>query len=225
MTSLEKALHSYTLSPAASADPFDMKSIPAAQVADDQPKASQVEGSLSSTKGGHQEKPSATRHDMFVERLAAVPEITALNLGQLFKSSQPAELIGMWSFFSLSPNKKIQSIKVYTNLQNLRPSMLCSESSTSTWTTSCCSSTAPTPSMTSSSRTSRQNWSRTKAGSSWPRSPARGCSVMSAEPESVEDGPGKLERVFSTGGQVKLEIFFFKLPVTYKNCFADCYCP
>jgi len=90
LTSLEKALHSYTLSPASSADPFDMKSVPVAQVTDDQPKASTVEGSLS-TKG-HKEKPSATRHDMFVERLAAVPEIAALNLGQLFKSSQPAEL-------------------------------------------------------------------------------------------------------------------------------------
>ena len=38
------------------------------------------------------EKPSATRHDVFVDRLAAVPAIAALDLGPLFRSSQPAEL-------------------------------------------------------------------------------------------------------------------------------------
>lgn len=38
------------------------------------------------------EKPSATRHDVFVDRLAAVPAIADLELGPLFKSSQPAEL-------------------------------------------------------------------------------------------------------------------------------------
>ena len=38
------------------------------------------------------EKPTATRHDVFVERLAAVPAIAALELGPLFRSTQPAEL-------------------------------------------------------------------------------------------------------------------------------------
>ena len=38
------------------------------------------------------EKPSATRHDVFVERLAAVPEIARLDLGPLFRSTQAAEL-------------------------------------------------------------------------------------------------------------------------------------
>ena len=38
------------------------------------------------------EKPTATRHDVFVDRLSAVPEIAQLNLGPLFRSSQPAEL-------------------------------------------------------------------------------------------------------------------------------------
>ena len=38
------------------------------------------------------EKPSATRHDVFVDRLAAVPAIADLELGPLFKSSQPGEL-------------------------------------------------------------------------------------------------------------------------------------
>ena len=38
------------------------------------------------------EKPTATRHDVFVERLAAVPAIAKLELGPLFRSTQPAEL-------------------------------------------------------------------------------------------------------------------------------------
>ena len=37
-------------------------------------------------------KPTATRHDMFTERFAAIPEIA--NLGPLFKSSQSVELTG-----------------------------------------------------------------------------------------------------------------------------------
>ena len=35
-------------------------------------------------------KPTATRHDMFVEKLSAIPEIASC--GPLFKSSQPVEL-------------------------------------------------------------------------------------------------------------------------------------
>ena len=89
LTSLEKALHSYTLNPAVHSDPFDIKTVPVAAVAEDKPKNVE-EGSLSSSKG--QERPTATRHDMFVERLAAVPQLAALPLGNLFKSSQPVEL-------------------------------------------------------------------------------------------------------------------------------------
>jgi coatomer protein complex subunit gamma len=37
-------------------------------------------------------KSTATRHDMFVEKFAAIPEIA--KLGPLFKSSAPAELTG-----------------------------------------------------------------------------------------------------------------------------------
>jgi len=89
LTSLEKALHSYTLNPAVHSDPFDIKTVPVAAVAEDKPKNVE-EGSLSSSKG--QERPTATRHDMFVERLAAVPQLAGLPLGHLFKSSQPVEL-------------------------------------------------------------------------------------------------------------------------------------
>ena len=35
---------------------------------------------------------TVTRHDVFVEKLAAIPQLQQLNLGPLFKSSQPAEL-------------------------------------------------------------------------------------------------------------------------------------
>jgi len=89
LTSLEKALHAYTLNPAAAVEPFDVKTVPVAPVEEDKPKGGQVEGSLTTKT---QERPTATRHDMFVERLAAVPQLASLPLGPLFKSSQPAEL-------------------------------------------------------------------------------------------------------------------------------------
>jgi len=85
LSSLEKALHTYTLGQAA--QPFDMKTVPVAPVEEEKPSATS-EG-LSSKPA---EKPSATRHDVFVERLAAVPAIAALELGPLFRSTQPAEL-------------------------------------------------------------------------------------------------------------------------------------
>merc|ERR1711972_877487 len=53
--------------------------------------ASAAPGGLVSTKSNPQQ-PTATRHDMFVEKLAGVPAIQALNLGPLFRSSQPVEL-------------------------------------------------------------------------------------------------------------------------------------
>jgi len=86
VSSLEKALHSYTLSQAV--EPFDIKTVPAAAVEDEKPSA--PTGGLVSSKQA--ERPTATRHDMFVEKLAGVPAIQALNLGPLFRSSQPAEL-------------------------------------------------------------------------------------------------------------------------------------
>ena len=49
-----------------------------------------ISGSLT-TKKAEAAKPTATRHDMFVEKLAAIPEI-ADKCGPLFRSSQPVEL-------------------------------------------------------------------------------------------------------------------------------------
>ena len=92
LTSLEKALHAYTLS--SCEKPFDMKSVPAAAPAEAAARSSQQqpEGSLVSKRAEAGAKPAATRHDVFVEKLSAIPDIAAL--GPLFKSSQPAELTG-----------------------------------------------------------------------------------------------------------------------------------
>jgi len=89
VSSLEKSLHAYTLDQAAAAKPFDMRTVPAAAVEDKKPTAAATVGLTSKP-----DKPTttATRHDMFVEKLAAVPELQTLNLGPLFKSSQPVEL-------------------------------------------------------------------------------------------------------------------------------------
>jgi coatomer protein complex subunit gamma len=92
VSSLEKALHSYTLSQAAHAEPFDLKTVPAAAVEDTSRTTSGAAGGLLSTKPASQVQPTATRHDMFVEKLAGVPAIQALGLGPLFRSSQPVEL-------------------------------------------------------------------------------------------------------------------------------------
>merc|ERR1711872_115020 len=67
-----------------------MKSVPAAAIEDKKPSASAATVGLTSKP----DKPTttATRHDMFVEKLAAVPELQQLNMGPLFRSSQPVEL-------------------------------------------------------------------------------------------------------------------------------------
>merc|ERR1719461_1625435 len=90
ISSLEKSLHAYTLDQSAAAKPFDMKSVPAAAIEDKKPSASAATVGLTSKP----DKPTttATRHDMFVEKLAAVPELQQLNMGPLFRSSQPVEL-------------------------------------------------------------------------------------------------------------------------------------
>ena len=87
--SLEKSRHAYTLNQAAASKPFDMKSVAAAAIEESRPSA--ATGGLACKP----EKPttnSATRHNMFVEKLAAVPQLQQLNLGPLFRSSQPVEL-------------------------------------------------------------------------------------------------------------------------------------
>merc|ERR1711971_707490 len=90
VSSLEKALRAYTLNQGGQSEPFDMKSVPAAAVEESKP-ASAAPGGLVSTKANSQQ-PTATRHDMFVDKLAGVAAIQALNLGPLFRSSQPVEL-------------------------------------------------------------------------------------------------------------------------------------
>jgi len=85
LSSLEKALHTYTLGQ--TDVPFDMKTVPVAPVEVDKPAAKSSESVTKTT-----DKPMATRHDVFVERLAGVPAIAAQNLGPLFRSTQPADL-------------------------------------------------------------------------------------------------------------------------------------
>ncbi|KAK1335134.1 hypothetical protein QTO34_004714 [Cnephaeus nilssonii] len=79
---MEKALHQYTLEP--SEKPFDMKSIPLAMAPAFEQKA---EITLVATKS---EKLAPSRQDIFQEQLAAIPEF--MNLGPLFKSSEPVQL-------------------------------------------------------------------------------------------------------------------------------------
>jgi len=89
ISSLEKSLHAYTLNQSAASKPFDMKTVPAAAV--EEPKNVPASGGLTS-KPDKPTATSATRHDMFVEKLASVPQLSQLNLGPLFRSSQPTEL-------------------------------------------------------------------------------------------------------------------------------------
>uniref|UniRef100_A0A8I5R974 Coatomer subunit gamma n=1 Tax=Papio anubis TaxID=9555 RepID=A0A8I5R974_PAPAN len=79
---MEKALHQYTLEP--SEKPFDMKSIPLAMAPVFEQKA---EITFVATKP---EKLAPSRQDIFQEQLAAIPEF--LNIGPLFKSSEPVQL-------------------------------------------------------------------------------------------------------------------------------------
>ncbi|XP_039375759.1 coatomer subunit gamma-2 isoform X1 [Mauremys reevesii] len=79
---MEKALHQYTLEP--SDKPFDMKTVPLATAPIFDQKA---EIALVASKP---EKVAPSRHDIFQEQLAAIPEFKSL--GPLFKSSEPVQL-------------------------------------------------------------------------------------------------------------------------------------
>lgn len=83
---LEKALHQYTLEP--SEAPFDLKSVPLAT----QPVTAEEKKADVPIIGKPKEKVAASRQDIFSEQLSSVPELAALNLGPLFKSSKPMEL-------------------------------------------------------------------------------------------------------------------------------------
>merc|ERR1719420_2101009 len=65
-----------------------MKTVPVAPVITNERKTS-TSAELPGAKKS-EAKVTATRHDMFVEKFSAIPEIA--QLGPLFKSSQPAQL-------------------------------------------------------------------------------------------------------------------------------------
>jgi coatomer protein complex subunit gamma len=104
LSSLEKALHSYTLGQ--TDQPFDMKTVPVAPVDEDK---TTVKSSMDSGMSKPSDKPSATRHDVFVDRLAGVPAIAALNLGPLFRSTQPAELTESETEYTVQVIKHVYS--------------------------------------------------------------------------------------------------------------------
>ncbi|KAM5255238.1 coatomer subunit gamma-2 isoform 1-T1 [Ctenodactylus gundi] len=82
---MEKALHQYTLEP--SEKPFDLKSIPLAMAPLFEQKGNWNKITLVAPKP---EKLAPSRQDIFQEQLAAIPEF--VNLGPLFKSSEPVQL-------------------------------------------------------------------------------------------------------------------------------------
>lgn len=86
ITALEKSLHQYTLEP--SEVPFDMKTVPLAT----QPLISEEKKPEVIPVGRPTEKVLASRQELFAEQMLLVPELSFLNLGPLFKSSQPTEL-------------------------------------------------------------------------------------------------------------------------------------
>ncbi|UYV63358.1 COPG1 [Cordylochernes scorpioides] len=98
VTALEKALHHYTLEP--TPIPFDMKSMPVAapSIAEEKKKSGTPHcfPDFASTEtipmGKPQEKILTSKQDTYIDQLAAVPALSNLPLGPLFKSSKPLEL-------------------------------------------------------------------------------------------------------------------------------------
>jgi len=89
LSGLERALHSYTLGSCEA--PFDMKTVPID--APSGPADAKKDGDVSLPSSAQKkERPTATRQEMFAEKLSALPAISSLNLGPLFKSSQSVEL-------------------------------------------------------------------------------------------------------------------------------------
>ena len=65
------------------------------------------------------EKPSATRHDVFVERLAAVPEIARLDLGPLFRSTQAAELTESETEYVVQVKSSVENCSLFIYLKKI----------------------------------------------------------------------------------------------------------
>ncbi|XP_077547491.1 coat protein (coatomer) gamma isoform X3 [Haemaphysalis longicornis] len=85
---LEKALQHYVAEPSDS--PFDLSSVPIQPLQEKKPPASVVAAEpfgQAVPKGGKPDKVAASRQDLYAEQLANVPELAALGLGPLFKSS------------------------------------------------------------------------------------------------------------------------------------------
>jgi len=106
VSSLEKSLHTYTLDQSAAAKPFDMKTVPVEVVEEKRPSASR-EATVGLTSKPDKPTNTATRHDMFVEKLGAVPQLQALSLGPLFRSSQPVELTESETEYTVSCIKHV----------------------------------------------------------------------------------------------------------------------
>lgn len=85
---LEKALQHYVAEPSDS--PFDLGSVPIQPLQEKKPPVSVVAAEAfgqAVPKGGKPDKVAASRQDLYAEQLANVPELAALGLGPLFKSS------------------------------------------------------------------------------------------------------------------------------------------
>ena len=85
LSGLERALHSYTLGPCEEA--FDMKSVPIDAPpagGDGGRKDSEVSGLPGSAQ--KRERPTATRQEIFAEKLAAIPQVSLSTTATLINS-------------------------------------------------------------------------------------------------------------------------------------------
>lgn len=103
ITSLEKGLKAYLQDESLHENPFDIKSIPISAVPDSNSLLNEEKNELDefdfnrSTNGPNDsaialQKIVATRQDLYAEQLAGIPELNALNLGPILKSSLPIGL-------------------------------------------------------------------------------------------------------------------------------------
>ena len=82
LSGLERALHSYTLGPCEEA--FDMKSVPIDAPTAGGRKDSEVSGLPGSAQ--KRERPTATRQEIFAEKLAAIPQVSLSTTATLINS-------------------------------------------------------------------------------------------------------------------------------------------
>jgi len=87
LSGLERALHNYTLGPCDA--PFDMRTVPI-DTAPAEKKGGEEGGSSLPSSAQKKERPTATRQEIFAERLSKLPLVSTF--GPVFKSSQSVEL-------------------------------------------------------------------------------------------------------------------------------------